>query len=80
MVAEDPLADHPDVYEAPIFGPCLLFAGEMLKWTGDSFSNLNWKAADAREGFEAYAGCRATSVLEMANLGTAAIYYSWKVG
>lgn len=76
---DDPLADHPDVYQAPTFGPCMSFAGQILKWTGDSHSNTNWKAADARVGFEAYTGCRTTSVLEMANLGTAAIYYSWKV-
>ena len=34
---------------------------------------------EARVTFEAYAGCRSTSFLEIVNDGTTAIYYDWKV-
>ena len=75
----DPLAKHPDVYTPPIFGPCIRFAGQMLQWTGDSHSSSDKVAVDARVTFEGYAGCRSTSVLEIINLGTTAMYFSWKV-
>lgn len=76
---QDPLAKHPDVYTPPIFGPCIKFAGQMLQWSGDSHSSNDKVAVDARVTFEGYAGCRSTSVLEIINLGTTAMYFSWKV-
>lgn len=75
----DPLADHPDVYSGPMFGPCIRFAGQVLYWSGDSFSNAGYQAADARVGFESLAGVRTSAELEISNLGTTAIYYKWKV-
>lgn len=75
----DPLADHPDVYSGPVFGPCIKFAGQVLQWSGDSFSNAGCQAADARVGFESLAGVRTSVELEVSNLGTTAIYYKWKV-
>lgn len=75
----DPLAKHPDVYTPPIFGPSIKFAGQILQWSGDSHSASDKVAVDARVTFEAYAGCRSTSVLEIINLGTTAMYFSWKV-
>ena len=76
---QDPLANHPDVYTPPMFGPAIKFAGEMLQWAGDSHSSMDKIAVDARVTFEAYAGCRSTSILEIINLGTTAMYFSWKV-
>lgn len=76
---EDPLAKHPDVYTMPIFGPSIKFAGETLDWLGDTHSCVDQIAVDARVTFEAYAGSRSTSVLEIINLGTTALYFSWKV-
>lgn len=75
----DPLASHPDVYSAPVFGPCIQFNGQLLQWSGDSFSNKGKVATDARITFEASTGFRVTSILEIENLGTTAIYYNWKV-
>ena len=62
-----------------MFGPAIKFAGEMLQWAGDSHSSMDKIAVDARVTFEAYAGCRSTSILEIINLGTTAMYFSWKV-
>lgn len=76
---EDPLAKHPDVYTPPVFGPAIKFAGEVLQWIGDSDSRCDTIAVDARVPFEAYSGCRSTSVLEIINLGTTAMYFNWKV-
>lgn len=76
---EDPLAMHPDVYATPMFGPAIRFAGEVLQWTGDSYTAADEIAVDARVTFEAYASCRSTSILEIINMGTTAMYFSWKV-
>jgi len=75
----DPLAEHPDVYSSPIFGPAIRFAGEILQWAGDGHSSEGKIAVDARVTFETFAGCRSTSFLEIINLGTTAMYFSWKV-
>ncbi|XP_067933605.1 MYCBP-associated protein-like [Watersipora subatra] len=76
---QDPLSNLPDVYTPPMFGPAIKFAGELLQWTGDSYGSLDTTAVDARVTFEAHAGCRSTSILEIINLGTTAMYFSWKM-
>lgn len=75
----DPLAKHPDVYSLPIFGPAISFAGQLVHWTGNESGFEHQVAVDARVSFESYAGCRSTSILEIDNVGTTAIYFNWKV-
>ena len=75
----DPLRDHPDVPPAPVFGPSLQFAGQPVRWTGDSYSFQGQMGVEARVSFETYAAHRTTSHLEIVNDGTTAIYYDWKV-
>ncbi|KAK3576672.1 hypothetical protein CHS0354_004957 [Potamilus streckersoni] len=74
----DPLRDHPDVHQTPIFGPSIQFAGQPARWTGDSFSFLDKIGVEARVTFESYSGDRVTSYLAIVNDGTTAIYYDWK--
>lgn len=75
----DPLSEHPDVYPEPVFGPSILFAGQPARWTGDSVKFKGQVGIEARVTFEAYAGRRATSYLEIFNDGTTCIYYDWQV-
>jgi len=79
VAGHDPLANHPDVYSPPIFGPAIKFAGQLQQWTGDATSFSNEVAVDARISFESYAGGRSTSILEIDNVGTTALYFDWKV-
>ncbi len=72
----DPLSEHPDVHAPPVFGPSLLFSGTPARWTGDVDGHVG---IEARVTFEAFAGQRVTSHLEVANDGTTAIYYDWRV-
>ncbi|ELU14603.1 hypothetical protein CAPTEDRAFT_226990 [Capitella teleta] len=74
----DPLRAHPDVHPGPVFGPSLQFAGQPVRWTGDCFGFEGQVGVEARVTFEAYAGCRTLSTLEIANDGTTAIFFSWK--
>lgn len=74
----DPLSAHPDVYLEPVVGPSILFAGQPARWAGDSSSLIGHVGIEARVTFEAYAGYRFTSFLEIVNDGTTTIYYDWK--
>ena len=69
---------HPDVFPLPVFGPSIQFAGQAARWTGDSTSFLGQVGIEARVTFEAFAGKRTTSFLEIFNDGTTSIYYDWK--
>ncbi|KAK2157198.1 hypothetical protein LSH36_196g08021 [Paralvinella palmiformis] len=62
----------------PVFGPSLIFSGRAARWTGDSSTFLGQKGVEARVSFEAFAGDRATTFLEIVNDGTTCIYYDWK--
>ena len=66
--------------DAPITGPSLQFNGYAAAWTGDSHSHKNSIAHGSRVTFEAFAGERITSFLQLVNNGTTTIYYDWKVG
>ncbi|XP_041458125.1 MYCBP-associated protein-like isoform X2 [Lytechinus variegatus] len=62
----------------PIIGPALKFNGYPARWTGDSNSHKGQIACSSRVTFEAFAGVRTTSHLELVNDGTTTIYYDWK--
>ncbi|XP_030841548.1 MYCBP-associated protein isoform X2 [Strongylocentrotus purpuratus] len=62
----------------PIIGPSLQFNGYPARWTGDSTSHKGQIACSSRVTFEAFAGVRTTSHLELVNDGTTTIYYDWK--
>ncbi|XP_071490212.1 MYCBP-associated protein-like [Diadema antillarum] len=62
----------------PIVGPALKFNGYPARWTGDSTSHKGQVACSSRVTFEAFAGVRTTSHLELVNEGTTTIYYDWK--
>ncbi|XP_077993073.1 MYCBP-associated protein-like isoform X1 [Glandiceps talaboti] len=74
----DPFKDQPDIPQ-PVMGPALLFDGHPARWTGDSYTHKNDIGHCARVTFEAFAGERTTSFLELVNDGTTTIYYDWKL-
>ena len=73
QMPEEPIPD-------PIVGPSLQFNGYPARWTGDSTSHKGQVACSSRVTFQAFAGVRTTSHLELVNNGTTTIYYDWKVG
>jgi hypothetical protein len=75
----DPLGGDSGMSTEPVFGPSLKFAGQAARWTGDSSSFMGQKGIEARVSFDAFAGDRVTSFLEIVNDGTTCIYYDWKV-
>ncbi|XP_070535835.1 MYCBP-associated protein-like [Ptychodera flava] len=76
--AQDPLRDQPDIPQ-PVIGPALLFDGYPARWTGDSYAAKGEIGHVARVTFEAFAGERVTSHLQLVNDGTTTIYYDWKL-
>nr|XP_002731234.2 PREDICTED: MYCBP-associated protein-like [Saccoglossus kowalevskii] len=74
----DPLRDQPDIPHQ-VIGPALLFDGFPARWTGDSCTHKDDIAHTARVTFEAFAGERITSCLQLVNDGTTTIYYDWKL-
>ncbi|XP_078082110.1 MYCBP-associated protein [Mustelus asterias] len=74
----DLLNDYPDVIEEPIIGPSIMFAGQPARWLNDTCSHKNEVAMIVRLTFEAMAGDRAISCLEVINDGTTVISYKWK--
>ncbi|XP_072032494.1 MYCBP-associated protein-like isoform X2 [Amphiura filiformis] len=70
--------DQDKQVDAPITGPSLQFNDYAASWTGDSHSRKNSIAHGARVTFEAFAGERITSFLQLVNNGTTTIYYDWK--
>ncbi|XP_067913887.1 MYCBP-associated protein isoform X2 [Heterodontus francisci] len=74
----DLLEDYPDVIEEPITGPSIMFCGHPARWLKDSSSHKNEVGMIARLTFEAMAGDRVISCLEVINNGTTVIYYKWK--
>uniref|UniRef100_A0A4W3GC29 MYCBP-associated protein n=1 Tax=Callorhinchus milii TaxID=7868 RepID=A0A4W3GC29_CALMI len=74
----DPLKDFPDVVEEPIIGPSIRFCGQPVRWLGGKGSRKNEVGMVVRLTFEAMAGEKATSYMEILNDGTTAIFYRWK--
>lgn len=77
--AEDPFAEHPDVIQPPIFGPCVVFGGQTARWSGGDGENVGIVALESRLNFETKAGKRVLATFEIFNIGTTVIYYDWKV-
>ncbi|XP_029456488.1 MYCBP-associated protein-like [Rhinatrema bivittatum] len=74
----DPLWEYPDVIPEVILGPSLQFCGKAARWVGTTSSHRDEIGICTRITFEVLAIERALSVLEVANDGTAAIWYEWR--
>ncbi|XP_018423368.1 PREDICTED: MYCBP-associated protein [Nanorana parkeri] len=75
----DPLQDYPDVVEDFVLGPSLLFCGQPAAWVEDPIVSHRDKAGiSTRITFEALAGEKASSVIEVVNNGSAAVWYEWR--
>ncbi|CAI9569677.1 unnamed protein product [Staurois parvus] len=74
----DPLQDYPDVVADVVFGPSLLFCGQPAIWVDDPVSHRDKAGISTRITFEALAGEKASSVIEVVNNGSAAIWYEWR--
>ena len=61
------------------YGPAVQFGGISGRWTGSLHSNKNTVGIEARVNFEAFAGERTMSFLEIGNSGTSVLYFNWKV-
>ncbi|XP_078257334.1 MYCBP-associated protein isoform X2 [Rhinoraja longicauda] len=72
------LNNYPNVIDEPIIGPSIMFCGHPARWIKDSCSHKDEVGMIVRLVFEAMAGDRATSCLELVNDGTTVIHYKWK--
>jgi len=60
-------------------GPVIQFGGVTGRWTGSYHAGRNSVGIEARVNFEAHAGERTMSFLEIGNSGTTVLYFNWKV-
>ncbi|XP_067860527.1 MYCBP-associated protein isoform X2 [Heptranchias perlo] len=74
----EPLEEYPDVIEEPIIGPSIMFCGQPARWLNNTTSHKDEIGMIVRLTFEAMAGDRVISCLEVINDGTTVIYYKWK--
>ncbi|XP_068119142.1 LOW QUALITY PROTEIN: MYCBP-associated protein [Hyperolius riggenbachi] len=74
----DPLQDYPDVIADCVLGPSLLFCGQLAAWVADPTSHRDKVGITTRITFEALAGEKASSALEVVNNGSAAVWYEWR--
>ena len=79
MGSDDPLSAHPDVNDGPLFGPCVVFGGQTVQWTGGDSENFGIIALESRLNFETKAGKRVLATFEIISVGTTTIYYDWRV-
>ncbi|XP_075702688.1 MYCBP-associated protein isoform X2 [Rhinoderma darwinii] len=75
---QDPLSDFPDVVPDFVLGPSLLFCGQPAVWVENPSSYREKVGISTRITFEALAGEKASSVLEVVNNGSAAVWYEWR--
>ncbi|XP_072259442.1 MYCBP-associated protein isoform X2 [Pyxicephalus adspersus] len=75
---QDPLKDYPDVVTDFVIGPSLLFCGQPATWVEDQVSHRDKAGISTRITFEALAGEKASSLIEVVNNGTTAIWYEWR--
>lgn len=73
------LGDIPDMGQDPIFGPAVIFGGQLARWTGNDTENSGIIALESRLNFETKAGKRVTATFEIINTGTTSIYFDWRV-
>lgn len=78
-LGEGILGQHPDVISQPIFGPAIIFGGQMARWTGNNGENSGIIALESRLNFETKAGKRVAATFEIFNCGTTSIYFDWRV-
>jgi hypothetical protein len=76
---EDSLADYPDVVPDIVFGPSIMFGGQIARWTGGGMENGGIVALENRLNFETKAGKRVLATFEIVNCGSTVIYYDWRV-
>lgn len=76
---KDRLDAHPDVVNEPIFGPAVIFGGQIARWTGNDLENSGIIALESRLNFETKAGKRVSATFEIINCGTTSIYFDWRV-
>ncbi|MEE6518428.1 hypothetical protein FKM82_029438 [Ascaphus truei] len=74
----DPLEEYPGVVPAFVLGPSLLFCKQPAYWVESSVSHRDKVGISTRITFEAVAGEKASSVLEVVNNGSAAVWYDWR--
>ncbi|KAM5135126.1 MYCBP-associated protein [Mantella aurantiaca] len=74
----DPLYEYPDVVADFVLGPSLLFCGQPATWVEDPVSQRDKAGISTRITFEALAGEKASSVIEVVNNGSAAVWYEWR--
>ncbi|XP_040291672.1 MYCBP-associated protein [Bufo bufo] len=75
---QDPLSDFPDVVPDFVLGPSLLFCGQPAVWVENPLTYREKVGISTRITFEALAGEKASSVLEVVNNGSAAVWYEWR--
>ncbi|XP_063816773.1 MYCBP-associated protein [Pseudophryne corroboree] len=75
---QDPLKDFPDVVPDFILGPSLVFCGQQAHWVESLGSHRDKVGISTRITFEALAGEKASSDLEILNNGSAALWYEWR--
>ncbi|KAG8565025.1 hypothetical protein GDO81_012674, partial [Engystomops pustulosus] len=75
---QDPLSEFPDVVPDFVLGPSLLFCGQPAVWVENPMSYREKVGISTRITFEALAGEKASSVLEVVNNGSAAVWYEWR--
>ncbi|EDV29676.1 uncharacterized protein TRIADDRAFT_52329 [Trichoplax adhaerens] len=73
----DPFKQHADCVPQPILGPCITVAGQTVRWEGENCGLESDVAIITRVLFETYAGKVSTTTLDIENLGTSTIYFSW---
>ncbi|XP_034544963.1 MYCBP-associated protein [Notolabrus celidotus] len=74
----DPLAPYDDVHSAVLLVPALRFCGQLASWIGNSKDHQGEVGISATMLFEALTGEIASSLLELHNEGSGAIFYSWE--
>ena len=73
------LGEIPDIGQDPIFGPAVIFGGQLARWTGNDTENSGIIALESRLNFETKAGKRVAATFEIINSGTTSIYFDWRV-
>jgi hypothetical protein len=76
---KDRLGELPDVVRDPIFGPAIVFGGQLARWTGNDGENSGIIALESRLNFETKTSKRVAATFEIVNSGTTSVYFDWRV-
>ncbi|XP_057700389.1 MYCBP-associated protein isoform X2 [Corythoichthys intestinalis] len=74
----DPLAHYNDGQSNMLLIPAMRFAGQLASWTGSAHCQQETVGISTTVLFEAFVGERVTSQLEMSNVGSTALLFSWQ--